>query len=209
MKGSRIIGILLSIGLIIAGLSGAFVLRGTNSSTALVIAGIIYLIWDIIGAIKDSKAKEEDVPVGQPQAATSQFQGYAPQPQVERTEAEWHAYFAGILRNRFPQYTVRENVPVTELTGNVSDVFRLYENRPNQVYRAEWGRPYDFVLYVGGKAAGAVMLGDGHCHSTKVTFLISKMFAKKLNIPYLGFYTQFPNTEDYVVNRIREGLGGA
>lgn len=207
MKGSRIIGILLSIGLIIAGLSGAFVLRGTNSSTALVVAGIIYLIWDIIGAIKDSKEKaEEEVPVGQPQAAASQFQGYAPQPTVERTEAEWHAYFAEILRNRFPQYTVRENVPVTELTGNVSDVFRLYENRPNQVYKAEWGRPYDFVLYSGEKPVTAVMLGDGHCHSSKVTYLISKMFAKKFNVPYLGFYTQFPNTEDYVVKRIREGL---
>lgn len=50
-KGSHtgaIIGIFISIGLIIAGLSGDFVLRGTNSSTALVVVGCLYLIYDIV-----------------------------------------------------------------------------------------------------------------------------------------------------------------
>ena len=51
----RIIGVLISIGLIIAGLSGEFALRGTNSSTALVVAGIIFLIIDIIGIIRYKK----------------------------------------------------------------------------------------------------------------------------------------------------------
>lgn len=45
---SSIIGIIISIGLIIAGLSGEFVLIGTNSSIALVVAGCIFLIIDII-----------------------------------------------------------------------------------------------------------------------------------------------------------------
>ena len=35
------------------------------------------------------------------------------------------------------------------------------------------------------------------------------MFAKKLQIPYVGFYTQFPNTEEYVVGRVRNELGEA
>ena len=51
------------------------------------------------------------------------------------------------------------------------------------------------------------MLGDGHCHSKHVDFLIARMFAKKLNVPYIGFYLEFPNKEDYVVGRIREQLG--
>lgn len=50
----RIIGIIISIGIIIAGLSGEFVLRGTNSSIALVVAGVIFLIIDIIGLIRDN-----------------------------------------------------------------------------------------------------------------------------------------------------------
>lgn len=44
---AQIIGIVISIGLIIAGLSGEFVLRGTNSSIALVLAGVGLLIYDI------------------------------------------------------------------------------------------------------------------------------------------------------------------
>lgn len=45
---AQIIGIVISIGLIIAGLSGEFVLRGTNSSIALVFVGAGFLIYDIL-----------------------------------------------------------------------------------------------------------------------------------------------------------------
>ena len=76
-----------------------------------------------------------------------------------------------------------------------------------QVYKAEWGKDYDFVLYSDGKPKAIVMLGDGHCHSKHVDYLIARMFAKKLNVPYIGFYLEFPNKEDYVVGRIREQLG--
>lgn len=199
--GKRIIGILLSIGLIVAGLSGQFVLRGTNSSTALVVAGIIWLIIDIIGIIKEKNANEG--------AAEAQFAA----PQQVEDEAdnlsveEWQAYFRNLLQTHFPGYSLKENVPVTELAGDVQESFQLYENRPYQVYKAEWGKDYDFVLYSDGKPKAVVMLGDGHCHSTQVTFLISRMFAKKLDVPYLGFYLQFPNKEDYVVGRIKEQLG--
>ena len=55
----RIIGIIISVGLIIAGLSGSFVLRGTNSSTALIVAGFIFLAYDIFMIIRDKK-KEDD-----------------------------------------------------------------------------------------------------------------------------------------------------
>ena len=58
--GGRIIGIIISIGLIIAGLSGNFVLRGTNSSTLLVVAGFLFLAWDIFGIIRDSKRNNDE-----------------------------------------------------------------------------------------------------------------------------------------------------
>ena len=53
----RIIGLIISIALIIAGLSGCFVLKGTNSSLALVIAGVIFLVFDIIGMVRYNKNK--------------------------------------------------------------------------------------------------------------------------------------------------------
>ena len=46
--GGKIVGMLISIGLIIGGLSETMVLRGTNSSSALVLVGFGFLVWDII-----------------------------------------------------------------------------------------------------------------------------------------------------------------
>ena len=95
-------------------------------------------------------------------------------------------------------------MPVTELAGNASDSFKLYETRPTQAYKAEWGQPYTFVLSEGGAPKGIVMLGSGHSHDAKVKYLISRMCAKKLGLPYINFYTQMPNKEDYVVGRINK-----
>lgn len=150
-------------------------------------------ILKALGLIPEHKENEV---VNQPRQSAPQL-----------SEAEWLAYFRNILGNHFARYAVKENVPVTEVTGDVQDVLDLYDSRPNQVYKAEWGRPYDFVLYTEDKPKAVIMLGAGHSHSKKVNYLISRMFAQKLGIPYLGFYTQFPNKEDYVIRRIREELG--
>lgn len=114
------------------------------------------------------------------------------------------AYFAEILRSEFPQYSVRQQVPVTELAGFAADEFKLYKTRPLQSYKAEWGQPYDFVLSQGDKPVGVVMLGSGGSHSKNVKYLIARMYAKKLGLPYINFYTQYPNERSYVVERIRK-----
>ena len=58
-----IFGMLISVGLIFGGLSGRMVLRGTDSSPALVVAGFAFLVWDIISMIRKKstlqKAEEE------------------------------------------------------------------------------------------------------------------------------------------------------
>lgn len=118
------------------------------------------------------------------------------------------AFFEYVIRVECPQYTIRKDIPVTELVGNAEDRFRLYETRPEQVYKAEWGQPYDFVLYQNGKPAAVVMLGDRHSHNINVKYLIARMYAKKLGLPYINFYTQFPNTADYVARRLHHFLGG-
>jgi hypothetical protein len=126
-----------------------------------------------------------------------------PEP-VSETITDFPAYFAEILSTEFPQYSMKRNVPVTELAGFVADEFQLYESRPQQSYKAEWGAPYTFVLYQGDAPVGVVMLGDGSSHSRNVKYLISRMYAKKLGLPYINFYTQKPNKRAYVINRIRE-----
>lgn len=132
----------------------------------------------------------------------------APVP-VSAPEPNTPAFFEYVIRVECPQYTIRKDVPVTELVGNAEDRFRLYETRPEQVYKAEWGKPYDFVLYQDGRPAAVVMLGDRHTHFANVKYLIARMYAKKLGLPYINFYTQFPNTADYVARRLHHFLGGA
>ena len=121
---------------------------------------------------------------------------------VERTDAEWVAYFREILQTAFPQYTFKENVPVTELVGYVSDEFQLYSTRPRQAYKAEWGKPYTFVIYQAGVPRGVVMLGNGHSHDQNVKYLIARKYAQKMNLPYINFYTQMTNERNYVIERI-------
>ncbi len=124
----------------------------------------------------------------------------------ERSELEWKAYFREIIQATCPGYIVRENVPVTDIAGFVSNEFQLYKTRPRQVYKAEWGKPYTFVLYQGAAPAAVVMLGNGHSHDSNVKYLIARMFAKQSGLPYINFYTQMPNERDYVVSRIRKFL---
>ena len=130
----------------------------------------------------------------------------AQQVEREKTDAEWEAYFKDILQSEFSLYSIREKVPVTDLVGFANDEFKLYETRPVQAYKAEWGQPYTFVLESNGSAKGVVMLGKGHSHDSKVKYLIARMYAKKLGIPYINFYTQMPNERNYVIGRIRKFL---
>ncbi len=115
-------------------------------------------------------------------------------------------YFREILTSEFPQYSIKENVAVTELAGDANDSFKLYKRRPYQAYKAEWGEPYTFVLYKGEDLAGIVMLGGKRSHSENVKFLISRVYAKKLGIPYIGFYTYMANEIGYVVKRLADHL---
>ena len=119
-----------------------------------------------------------------------------------------NAYFAEILATEFPQYSVKRNVPVTDLAGFDSEECQLYETRPVQSYKAEWGKPYTFVLYRGEKPAGVVMLGGGHSHDKNVKYLISRMYCKKLGMPYINFYLQMENERNYVIERIKDLMLG-
>ena len=95
---------------------------------------------------------------------------------------------------------------MTDVAGFCADEFQLYKSRPRQAYKAEWGQPYTFMLEQMGSIKGVVMLGKGHSHDSNVKYLIARMYAKKMSIPYINFYTQMPNEKDYVVSRIHRFL---
>ena len=168
---------------------------------------LLKILLKLVGVAKDyvDDSPKKERPVRQAQ--------YTPRPveptvEREKTSEEWEAYFKEILQNEFPSYSIREKVPVTELAGFANDEFQLYATRPCQAYKAEWGQPYTFVLEIDGKPKGVVMLGNGHSHYSNVKYLISRMYAKKLGLPYINFYTQMSNERNYVVGRIYKMMNG-
>ena len=167
------------------------------------------LFSKVVKTVKDSIEAEQRQtsttsqprPTPQP-AATPRYE----EQEIDRTDSEWVAYFREILATEFAAYSVRENVPVTDVAGFANDEFQLYKTRPRQAYKAEWGQPYTFLLEQGSSPKGVVMLGKGNSHNSKVKYLIARMYAKKSGLPYINFYTQMPNERDYVIGRIRKFL---
>lgn len=122
------------------------------------------------------------------------------------TEEEIIEFFHDILTTEFPEYTIKTKVPVTELVGDANDSFKLYKTRPYQAYKAEWGAPYTFVMYQDNIAKAIVMIGTKSNHANNVKYLIARMYAKKLNLPYIKFHTHLHNNIAYVILRINKIL---
>lgn len=61
----RIIGIIISLVMIIGGLSGELALRGTNSSTALVVLGFVFLAIEVFRIVRDKKSDGDDASSGE------------------------------------------------------------------------------------------------------------------------------------------------
>ena len=164
------------------------------------------LLLKILGLAKDyvENSGKDPLPTRQARPERSPATSYEV---TERTPGEWEAYFREILQRDFSSYTIREKVPVTDLVGYAADECQLYTTRPSQVYKAEWGQPFTFVLEANGSPKGVVMLGSGHSHDENVKYLIARMYANKLDIPYINFYTQMPNERSYVIDRIRKFMG--
>ena len=167
----------------------------------------VKLLLKVVGIVKENlDDSRNNAPSSQQVRSAQRPVTPAVEEEREKTDAEWISYFKDILLTEFPSYTIRENVKVTDLAGFVSDEAQLYTTRPRQVYKAEWGQPYTFVLEAGGSPKGVVMLGNGHSHDSNVKYLVARMYAEKLNLPYINFYTQMPNEKGYVVGRIRKFL---
>ena len=167
----------------------------------------VKLLLKVVGIVKENlDDSRNSAPSSQQVRSAQRPVTPAVEEEREKTDAEWLSYFKDILLTEFPSYTIRENVKVTDLAGFVSDEAQLYTTRPRQVYKAEWGQPYTFVLEAGGSPKGVVMLGNGHSHDSNVKYLVARMYAEKLNLPYINFYTQMPNEKGYVIGRIRKFL---
>lgn len=209
----RFLGIL-GFFVIFAGLSVAMVLIGPYSIAVNVVGGIILFVICILFVIYMIKQEASDgnkkgvFEINVKEDVVNPVIEHETQHkvQIKRTFVETKYYFKNIFGTDFNQYEVRENVPVTDIAGYANEKFQLYKTRPYQAYKAEWGNPYTFGLYQNDEVKALVMIGDGREVCKKVKYLISKMYAKKCNVPYITFWTEAPNEKDYVIMRVNKYL---
>ena len=74
---------------------------------------ITEIVVDKMMSLSGNRQQGQQQPQQQYQQPQQQYQQPQAQ-QPERSDMEWMAYFREILATEFPQYTVRENVPVPE-----------------------------------------------------------------------------------------------
>ena len=101
------------------------------------------------------------------------------------TGGHTRAYFKDILYSEFSKYTVRENIPVSEIGGE--------------------GKSYDFGLYENGILKGFVVLVE-HNRDNNKAYKDSKLYANRANIPFINFYLHMPNEKKFVIYRINHLL---
>ena len=91
-------------------------------------------------------------------------------------------YFRAIIQENFSNYTVREDVSVSEFGGE--------------------GKPYDFALFNHGECCGVVML-VAHNRDNNRAYNGAKAAAKARGVPFINFYTHMANERGFVFNRIQ------
>ncbi len=113
---------------------------------------------------------------------------------IEEPGSEWDieyshdiAYFRDIIKRNFPEYTVEENVPFSTLVSASTSV-----SYP----------PYTFVFRKDGAAVLVISLQSKY-HYRKGLHTYCEW---KAGIRHLNFFAEYPDREDYVVNRIRQAL---
>ena len=92
---------------------------------------------------------------------------------------------SNILRTEYPEYEVKNNILPYTIGGK--GMFR----------------PYTYGLYLNGEPKAFIMVTD-HNKEVRRAFRWSKEEAEKNGIPFINFLTQFPNTEEYIKNRLAQ-----
>ncbi|MCL1838465.1 MAG: hypothetical protein FWG47_04010 [Propionibacteriaceae bacterium] len=95
------------------------------------------------------------------------------------------AGFKNLLTEQFPDLALREDVPVTELSGE--------------------GKAYDLGLYRGDNLVGLVMLTQKNRDNNRA-FKGARQAALNAGIPFINFYLHMQNEIGYVSERIRSQI---
>lgn len=102
--------------------------------------------------------------------------------------------FASFLQNRFSQYELRNNVSASQCGMQPVAAFR----DRNKAYPC---KPFDFVLFSGGSPVCVIMYTP-HNRDGLAIYKNAKATATQYRVPFINFFTQMENDQNYVYNRI-------
>lgn len=121
-------------------------------------------------------------------SAQSEAKPFAPA-QTARPSADLNAFFTSLLSEEFGSYETEKGLSAFELGfGSVTPV-----------------KPYDFALLQNGACKAVIMLTP-HNRDNNAAFKNARASAGRAGVPFINFYTHFPNERSYVVNRIQSFL---
>lgn len=138
--GRRIISVIVCVILIIGGLSGELVLRGTNSSMALIAVAAIFLIyevWKIIGLRKDKKLADQYI--NYEDERQKRFQTF-----LQQSLSQTITPCETVIKNASGKLLFINNIPVEDLY-NTSRSFTT-DRQYNLLQSGDAGAEYDFLF---------------------------------------------------------------
>ena len=124
-----------------------------------------------------------------PQQQYQQSQPDSVYPDVVNPQADRFADFDDIISRNFADYEVRRNMPASELMADCHPACT----------------PVQFMFFRDGAPVLAVVLVRTNNYRG-MNVLGTKRICDAKGIRYIRFYHEYENTEEYVVNRIRENL---
>lgn len=199
----------------------------------LMILGLLMFCM-LPAANKKAKSGSKNSGTGRPKQTTASRKpstvktNYAPVPNAPAADAYAYAgsaerYFAELLSNVFPDYTISRDISPASLarpTGNTSwecrcgtantgkfcsECGKARPNGPGRTGATKAAGNLSFVFYRNGIPCAAVILcGKYEWNRPEIAAAISA--CQKANVPCLRFIKEFRNSADYVVDRINSVL---
>jgi hypothetical protein len=158
--GWKIFGLLVSVFMIIGGLSGDLVLRGTNSSQALVVAGAVFFLWELYSIITHKKEirNAELAATERLETAETLAASIIDDPNPVMLDREL-SYPLTLMAHGMLQYGHHEiflnGVKVGEVSGKQQGIVLAHQAREECVVRGVGGRKVEGLsLLQGGRGTG-------------------------------------------------------
>ncbi len=161
--------------------------KGINHSVSQNISDVLSgAVNNVVDSVRDSvKDSVKDNVKSTEKETISEEQGARTYPQKDLD-----GYFSDILAENFPGLQIQKGIAASALGWADSSISV---------------KNYDFILKEKETVKGVIMLTP-HNRDNNRAFKNAKVLAAEAKVPFLNFYTHYPNEKSYVIERIQSLL---